>query len=133
LAADRRGTRLSGVLSGQGAGSNPPAAAEFHKPDDRLAREPRRLEKILAETRQRGYGTRDPTFLGGHYGSTPFDDGLAAIAVPLLDQARVHGSINILWIKTAFTVEEFAGRHLADLQTAAREIVHSIQGPTKRQ
>ena len=29
------------------------------KPEDRLAREPGRLEKILAETRQRGYGLRD--------------------------------------------------------------------------
>jgi IclR family transcriptional regulator, mhp operon transcriptional activator len=92
-----------------------------------LARDPKRLDKILAETRVRGYGTRDPMFLGGTYGSPPLDDGLAAIAVPLLDRARVHGSINILWIKTAFTIEEFAARHLADLRSAADEILHALR------
>jgi IclR family transcriptional regulator, mhp operon transcriptional activator len=65
---------------------------------DRLAHEPKRLDKILAETRQRGYGIRDPGFIGGFYGTAPQDDGLAAIALPLLDRNRVHGSINILWV-----------------------------------
>jgi IclR family transcriptional regulator, mhp operon transcriptional activator len=100
------------------------------KPEDRLAHEPKRLEKILAETRQRGYGIRDPGFIGGFYGTAPQDDGLAAIALPLLDRSRVHGSINILWVKTAFTIEDFAGRHLADLQAAAREIVNSLHPMT---
>jgi IclR family transcriptional regulator, mhp operon transcriptional activator len=98
-----------------------------HKPEDRLARDPKRLDKILAETRARGYGTRDPIFVGGNYGFPPFDDGLAAIAVPLQGSARVHGSINILWIKPAFTVEEFAARYLLDLQSAAEEIVRSVK------
>jgi IclR family transcriptional regulator, mhp operon transcriptional activator len=97
------------------------------KPEDRLARDPKRLDKILAETRARGYGTRDSAFVGGFYGGPPADDGLAAIAVPLLDRTRVHGSINILWIKTAFTIEDFAARHLADLQAAGSEIVASLR------
>jgi IclR family mhp operon transcriptional activator len=101
------------------------------KPDDQLAHDPKRLERILAETRARGYGTRDQTFEGGHYGGPPRDDGLAAIAVPLLDRKRVHGSINILWIRTAFTVEAFAARHLADLQASAAEIVETLQRPTR--
>jgi len=102
------------------------------KPDDQLARDQRRLDRILAETRQRGYATRDPGFVGGYYGGPPFDDGLAAIAVPLRDKTRVHGSINILWIKTAFTIEGFAARHLADLKAAAAEIVDTLPGPTKQ-
>jgi IclR family transcriptional regulator, mhp operon transcriptional activator len=97
------------------------------KPEDRLARDTRRLDRILAETRQRGYGTRDAIFGGGAYGDPPVNDGLAAIAVPLLDRTRVHGAINILWIKTAFTIEEFAGRHLADLNAAAADIVTSLR------
>jgi IclR family mhp operon transcriptional activator len=97
------------------------------KPDDQLARDPKRFDRILAETRARGYGTRDASFTGGHYGGPPFDDGLAAIAVPLLDRARVHGSINILWVKSAFTTDQFADRHLADLQEAAAEIVGSLR------
>ncbi len=102
------------------------------KPEDRLARDPKRLDKILAETRARGYGTRDPVFVGGFYGGPPQDDGLAAIAVPLLDRTRVHGSINILWIRTAFTVEDFAARHLADLQAAASEIVGALHDRPRR-
>jgi IclR family mhp operon transcriptional activator len=101
------------------------------KPEDRLARDPKRLERILAETRARGYATRDPSFVGGSYGQPPSDDGLAAIVVPLLDRERVHGSINILFVKTAYTVQQFAARHLADLQAAAREIVASLPDDPK--
>ena len=97
------------------------------KPEDRLARDPKRLDQILAETRARGYATRDSTFTGWQYGHAPADDGLSAIAVPLLDRMRVHGSINILWIRAAFTVDEFARRHLSDLQEAAAEIVQSLR------
>lgn len=101
------------------------------KPENQLARDPRRLERILAETRASGYATRDPSFVGGSYGQPPFDDGLAAIVVPLLDRERVHGSINILFVKTAYTVQQFAARHLADLQAAAREIVAALPDDSK--
>jgi IclR family transcriptional regulator, mhp operon transcriptional activator len=96
------------------------------KPEDQLARDPKRLDRILAETRTRGYAVRDPGFTGGKYGKAPYDDGLAAIVLPLLDRTRVHGSINILFVKTAYSVEDFAARHLADLQAAAEEIVSSL-------
>jgi IclR family mhp operon transcriptional activator len=99
--------------------------------EDQLARDQKRLEKILADTRARGYGIRDPSFFGGHYGA-PTDDGLAGIAVPLLDRNRVHGSINILWIRTALTIEESAARYLGDLKEAASEIVRSLQGGVRR-
>jgi IclR family mhp operon transcriptional activator len=96
------------------------------KLDDRLARHPKHLDLILAETRARGYGTRDPTFTGGSYGEAPRDDGLAAIAVPILGERHIYGSINILWIKSAFTIEQFARRHLTDLQQAANQIVAAL-------
>jgi IclR family mhp operon transcriptional activator len=102
------------------------------KPEDRLARDPNRLEKILAETRARGFGVRDPGFVGGPYGTPPLDDGLAGIAVPLQDGWRVRGSINILWIKTAFTIEQFAALHLADLQEASRDIVAALRATSRR-
>jgi IclR family transcriptional regulator, mhp operon transcriptional activator len=103
------------------------------RPEDHLAHEPARLARILAETRHRGYGIRDPGFVGGFYGTAPQDDGLAAIALPLLDRGRVHGAINILWVKTAFSIEDFARRHLADLQNATREIVDSLHQTRGRQ
>jgi hypothetical protein len=37
------------------------------------------------------------------------------------------------WIKTAFTIEPFADRHLADLRGAATEIVSSLQSGAKRE
>lgn len=104
------------------------------KPEDRLARYPKRLDQILAETRARGYATRDPMFTGGTYGGPARNDGLASIAVPLLGHRNVYGSLNILWIKSAFSVEQFAERHLADLQQAASEIVEAVDQnlPTPR-
>lgn len=100
--------------------------------EDRLAREPERLNAILAETRARGYGTRDAIHVGGHYGEPPHADGLLAIAVPLRDGGRVIGAINMLWLRPAFTVEAFAARYLTDLQTAAEEIVGSLRKRSRR-
>jgi IclR family mhp operon transcriptional activator len=94
--------------------------------EDRLAREPSRLSTILAETRARGYGTRDPAHTGGYYGGPPHADGLLSIAVPLADGSRVLGAINMLWLRPAYTVEAFAGRYLSDLQAAAAEIVSKL-------
>jgi IclR family mhp operon transcriptional activator len=101
------------------------------QPEDRLARDHKQVDKVLAETRATGYGMRAASFAGGHYGN-PQDDGLAGIAVPLLGRTRVHGSINILWIRTAMTAEQCAARHLADLKAAAAEIVKSLENLTKR-
>ena len=36
------------------------------RPEDRLAREPEKLNEILAATRTRGYGTRDASYVGGY-------------------------------------------------------------------
>jgi IclR family mhp operon transcriptional activator len=102
------------------------------KPEDRLAREPERLNAILAETRARGYGTRDAMHVGGYYGAPPRADGLLAIAVPLRDGNRVVGTINMLWLRPAHTVEAFADRYLADLQAAATEIVSSLRNRSHR-
>jgi len=140
---DRIGQRVSWLLTGMGRAYLAFCPSKERdeilqrlrrsdKSEDWLARDPKLLDRILAEVRDRGYGTRDPSFLGGSYGGPPRDDGLAAIAVALVDRTRVHGTINILWIKAAFTVEKFAARHLADLQAAAVEIVDSLRNSTGR-
>lgn len=102
------------------------------RPEDRMAREPSRLNAALAEIRARGYATRDAMHVGGYYGGPPHADGLLAIAVPLRDGARVLGAINMLWLRTAHTVEAFAERHLPDLQAAAAEIVGSLRSRSRR-
>ena len=100
-------------------------------PENRLARDVRRFDRILDETRLRGYATRDPSFSGGLYGR-PFPDGLAGIAVPLQDRNRVHGVINIIWVKAARSTDDMVRDHLSDLQTAAGEIVASLRNQKRR-
>jgi IclR family mhp operon transcriptional activator len=97
------------------------------KTEDRLAREPSRLNAILAETRARGYGIRDAAHVGGYYGGPPHADGLLSIAVPLGDGNRIIGAINMLWLRRAHTVEAFAAQHLPELQAAAAEIVGRLR------
>ena len=102
------------------------------RPEDRLAHQPDRLHAILHETRARGYGTRNATHVGGHYGGPPHSDGLLAIAVPLRDRGRVLGAINMLWLRPAYTVKSFAALHLPDLQAASAEIVASLRKRSRR-
>ena len=67
-------------------------------------------------------------FAGGYYGRPPYSDGLYAIAVPLIAGKRVYGAINLLWLRQAGTVESFARSRLAELKSAAGEIVASLAG-----
>ncbi len=99
--------------------------------ENRLANDARRLDRILSEVRARGYATRDPSFVGGAYGRQ-VPDGLAAIAVPILDNGRVHGVVNLLWAKAARTVEDMAAHHLADLTAAATEIAMTLREQGRR-
>jgi IclR family mhp operon transcriptional activator len=101
------------------------------KPENRLARDAKLFERILAETRAQGYATRDPSFSGGYYGR-PFPDGLSGIAVPLIDRGRVHGVINLIWVKAARSVDSMVRDHLADLQAAAAEIAESLREKKQR-
>lgn len=80
------------------------------KTEDGLAGDLKRLDRILAETRMKGYGIRDQSFVGGAYGRHS-PDGLAGIAVPLLDGRRVHGVINIIWARAARKVDEMVRDH----------------------
>jgi IclR family transcriptional regulator, mhp operon transcriptional activator len=101
-------------------------------PENRLARDEKRVRLVLKETQMKGYGTRDLNFDGGAY-RRQAPDGLAGIAVPLLDGNRVHGVINIVWPKAAKTVENMVGDHLADLKNAASEIITSLRNQSQMQ
>jgi IclR family mhp operon transcriptional activator len=103
------------------------ARMRAHKgPDHNLARDGKYVDRILADTRRLGYGPRDPVF-GGHItkSKTKFDDGLDAIAVPVMRDDAVLGCINIVWTRHRLTQAEVAGRHLDDLKEAAANIGHA--------
>jgi IclR family transcriptional regulator, mhp operon transcriptional activator len=101
--------------------------------DDLPARDPKRVDEILSDVRAKGYATRDPSHTGGAYRGANFVDGLAAIAVPLVNGQRVYGAINLLWIKAAFPIDEFASVHLPALKAAARDIVDAMSREHRRQ
>jgi IclR family mhp operon transcriptional activator len=90
------------------------------------ARDTRFVTAVLTETRNRGYGVRDPRW-GGHYSEpkSRYDDGLNAIAVPIVHHTTVLGCINLVWIRKLFTHEVMARKHLSDLKSAAGEIARA--------
>lgn len=88
-----------------------------------LARDSAFVTRLVDETRRLGYGARDKSW-GGHISEPKhrYDDGLNAIAVPVLHEDRVLGCINIVWIRHLLTQAEMARRHLADLRSSAQQI-----------
>lgn len=96
---------------------------ESARPGDALARNTAKLDKVLAEVRARGYGTRDPDF-GGHYDfpRSKVNDGRNSIAVPVRAGDKVVGCINLTWIARVATVSVIIERFLPQLGEAARAI-----------
>ena len=78
----------------------------------RLAEERDRLERLLGETRQRGYGQR--------FGEAPIESG--AIAVPILARDHVLGCVNMTFIRRSLDPAEAAKRYLGQMQDAAARI-----------
>ena len=88
-----------------------------------LARKPSAVEKILAETRHCGYGTRAADF-GGHYDKTrrDSDDHRDSIALPIWAGNEVIAAVNLTWIDKVATVAQIVKTCLPHLTKATREI-----------
>ena len=82
-----------------------------------------RLDTILQQVRESGYGYRD-TQWGGREATyrKDADDGLDAIAVPILYKNAPLGCINITWIRSVLTRKQIVERHLADLIATSKTI-----------
>lgn len=83
------------------------------------------LERLLERIRQSGYSTRQQ----GYTGETRPDDGLNAIAVPVMLEQRVLGCINLMCVRDYMTEEQFAEKHLSCLQDAAKRIAQRYTQP----
>jgi IclR family mhp operon transcriptional activator len=93
------------------------------RPGDVLARRPSKLNKILADTRKRGYGTRDADF-GGNYDQprSRADDGRNSIAMPVHVGGEIVGCINLTWVAKRATMKVIAESYLPALSEAAKKI-----------
>lgn len=106
------------------------------RPGDRLARAPEAVERILEETRRRGFGIRDHDF-GGHFdeGRAAVDDGRDSLGVAIQVGASVPGAINVTWAQRALNRQAagdlFADKVIAAAQEIAARLAESQQSFTE--
>ena len=78
-----------------------------------------RIDRLIEETRGRGYGIRLPG-----YAAFPdsVGDKLRAIAVPVMVAGHAEAALSFVWIASFATVEEMAAQNLDGLREAADEL-----------
>lgn len=92
-------------------------------PATELARHPRRLKKLIAETSERGYAVMDP-----EYSRDVFDGKVWAMGVPVRNAAQVFASINIMMLRSAVSPDEAVRQFLKPLQQTADQIAEALTG-----
>ncbi len=98
-------------------------------PTHHLAGQPAALARILDDARERRYALRDPSYGGGYGLRRPItQDGLTAIAVPVLSDELVSGVLSMVWFPNASSVEQVVGEHLGSMWEAADEIAALLPG-----
>ena len=93
-----------------------------HK-DDRAAQNRKWVERLLADTRAQGYGTREP---GYWVNPVDLDYEMNAIAVPVMSGRRVAACININWIAATLSIEDGAQKYLKPLNDAAAALSQKV-------
>jgi IclR family mhp operon transcriptional activator len=83
------------------------------------------VDRLLAETRARGYGIRFPGYFVEAVGATL---SLSAIAVPILNASgHALGALNLVWAAGATPIPAMVERALGPLQAAAAEIAERLE------
>lgn len=90
------------------------------------------LDRILDETRERGYAVRDALFGGSFEDISQFDDGFDAIAVPILVQGRGRGALNLVWPRRYDLRTKVVDAHVDDLKACAAAIAGELSPPRAR-
>jgi IclR family mhp operon transcriptional activator len=93
-------------------------------PDDKPAGVPSWVDRVLRQTRAQGYGVREPGYWAG---ADDLGDEVSSIAVPVMIDAKVIGCINLLWVASASSAEDFARKHLSVLKEAAVRLARSVE------
>ena len=81
------------------------------------------VRALIAETRARGYATRQH----GYFVTAPSEAKVMAMALPVFAFGEPIAAINVVWIGTAMSEDDFARIHLPRLRDAA-EIVTKQMG-----
>jgi IclR family mhp operon transcriptional activator len=84
--------------------------------EDRSAREPQRLTKLLDAIRARGYEVQD----------REINPKTTGIAVPIRSGPRVLGSLSLIWISSALTIEKAESEFLPLLKSTASDIADAV-------
>lgn len=88
------------------------------EPEDRPFLLDMALDRVLRDTRERGFAVRD----GGE-----FNPKTASLAVPILRGDLVLGCISVIWIRTAMKLSEAVAQFVAPMHEAADSIVDQIE------
>lgn len=95
------------------------ALRRSNRPENRVARDSRRVAQILAETRARGYGVRDARHAGVDVAARR---QVSAIAVPASTGLNVVACLNCVWLTDLLSEADVVERYLETLQAAAAEV-----------
>jgi IclR family mhp operon transcriptional activator len=86
-------------------------------PLDEMAKSPERLHSLRHETRRRGYSVTDKRYL-----DTAYDGLIWGIGVPIIADQKVVAAMNVMFLRSAMSLEVGIARLVPTLQAAAREI-----------
>jgi IclR family mhp operon transcriptional activator len=91
------------------------------------------LDRILLETKARGYSERDPPHpWTDRNRSEVVTDGRRSIAVAIMAHGHAVGALNMTWPGHRMPVKEVIAQHLATLRRAAAAIGREVEGTPER-
>lgn len=86
------------------------------------------IEMIIAETRTRGYSTREPHHpWPDRSRQTVLRDGKASIGVPIMVGDHAVAALNVTWPSRRVTVDEVVSRHFTTVQSIADRIGQALE------
>ncbi|MGE0211562.1 MAG: helix-turn-helix domain-containing protein [Parvibaculaceae bacterium] len=86
-------------------------------PLDARANDPARAKRLLADTRKRGYSLTDDAYL-----ETVYDSAIWGIGVPVLANGRVMASLNVMFLRSALSLDAGLDTLLPPLRETAISI-----------
>ncbi|MBN9428826.1 MAG: DNA-binding transcriptional regulator [Burkholderiales bacterium] len=88
------------------------------------ARNTRSINRMLAETRRRGYGM--------NHGELPDEASVTAIAFPIFDGQRALGAINLVMIREVVQPREIRSRYVPLLRALTEQISQQVSARRKK-